>query len=171
MLANRRAIDPQAKALWDHEITRRVLAFFDETEIPDWGVYWPLAGEPDLHALYQQLGKRGVRLFLPVVLKADAPLGFAAWTPGEPMHKDSKGIAVPEKLRLGQRPELLLIPCLAFNDDKYRLGYGGGFYDRTLAVTEPPLTLGVGYDCMRAQFDGETHDVALDIMITERNTW
>lgn len=171
MLAARRAIDPRDKASWDDAIGARLLALLDRTERRDWGVYWPLKGEPDLMAAYPLLAERGVRLYLPVVVERDAPLAFAAWTPGEGMHKDSMGIAVPESLRLGERPDLLLIPCLGWNKDKYRLGYGGGFYDRTLAQPQPPLTVGVGYACGEAAFASEAHDVALDMMITERNSW
>lgn len=176
MLAARRAIDPRDKASWDDAIGARLLALLEnidliERERRDWGVYWPLKGEPDLMAAYPLLAERGVRLYLPVVVERDAPLAFAAWTPGEGMHKDSMGIAVPESLRLGERPDLLLIPCLGWNKDKYRLGYGGGFYDRTLAQPQPPRTVGVGYACGEAAFASEAHDVALDMMITERNSW
>jgi 5,10-methenyltetrahydrofolate synthetase len=171
MLAQRRAIDPRDKTSWDDAIGARLLALLERLPQRDWGVYWPLKGEPDLMTAYPLLAARGVRLYLPVVVERDAPLAFAAWTPGEGMHKDSMGIAVPESLRLGYKPNLLLIPCLGWNKEKYRLGYGGGFYDRTLAQPEPPLTVGVAYACMQTSFASEAHDVALDLMITERNSW
>jgi 5-formyltetrahydrofolate cyclo-ligase len=171
MLAARRALDPRDKASWDDAIGARLLTLREQVAQRDWGVYWPLKGEPDLMAAYRLLAERGVRLYLPVVIERDAPLAFSAWTPGEGMHKDSMGIAVPERLRLGDKPDLLLIPCLGWNQDKYRLGYGGGFYDRTLAQPAPPLTVGVGYACGETAFACEAHDVALDTMITERNSW
>lgn len=169
MLAQRRAIDPHDKASWDEAIRARLLGMLGQVAARDWGVYWPLKGEPDLTAAYAELAGRGVRLYLPVVLERDAPLAFSRWTPGEAMHQDSMGIAVPQHLRIGAKPELLLIPCLAWNQEKFRLGYGGGFYDRTLALPEPPMTVGVGYACMQAAFSSEAHDIALDRMITERS--
>lgn len=171
MLAARRAIDPRDKTAWDDAIGARLLHLLERIEQRDWGVYWPLAGEPDLMPAYRLLAERGVRLYLPVVVERDAPLAFAAWTPGEGMHKDSMGIAVPESLRMGGKPDLLLIPCLGWNEQRFRLGYGGGFYDRTLALPDPPLTVGVGYACMEAEFPSEVHDIALDIMMTERASW
>ena len=65
------------------------------------------------------------------------------------------------------RPPVLLIPCLGFNAQGYRLGYGGGYYDRTLAGAPRPQTVGVAYACLRADFASAPHDVALDLVITE----
>lgn len=131
------------------------------------GVYWPLRGEPDLAAAYAALAVAGVALVLPVVLARDAPLAFAAWTPGEPMTVDAMGVAVPAALRMVAAPPLLLVPCLGFNAQGYRLGYGGGYYDRTLAALPRPRTAGVVYACMLAGFGAAAHDVALDAVLTE----
>ncbi|MFP5391675.1 MAG: 5-formyltetrahydrofolate cyclo-ligase [Gammaproteobacteria bacterium] len=169
--AQRAGFDPAHKARLDEQLCARVLALFADIELRSWGVFWPLKGEPDLFPAYEALAQRGVELFLPVVLKRDAPLDFCRWTPGETMHKDAMGIAVPEQLRLAPTPELLLIPCLGWNRAKFRLGYGGGFYDRTLAVAKPPFTVGVGYADLEAEFPTQTHDVALDVLVTERATW
>jgi 5,10-methenyltetrahydrofolate synthetase len=62
----------------------------------------------------------------------------------------------------------VLLPCVGFNGQRMRLGYGGGFYDRTLAAVPRPLALGVAYSCARADFAGEAHDIALDAIFTER---
>jgi 5,10-methenyltetrahydrofolate synthetase len=64
-------------------------------------------------------------------------------------------------------PQALLIPCVGFNRNKIRLGYGGGFYDRTLAPLSRPRTVGIAYSCGLAEFDGAAHDIALDAVITE----
>jgi 5-formyltetrahydrofolate cyclo-ligase len=168
LLALRRALDAGLVARWDAAIGARVLDWCEGAGIGELGVYWPLEGEPDLRAAYAALAARGVRLALPVVLEKAAPLGFSAWTPGEPMVKDGMGVAVPAQLRLGARPAALLVPCLGFNAARLRLGYGGGFYDRTLAATPRPATLGVAYSCLAAQFDGDAHDIALDAIVTEQ---
>ncbi len=171
LLALRRNIEPASRARWDAALCGNLLALHEQTGFADLAVYVPLAGEPDLAAAYAQLAGRGVRLHLPVVLARGAALGFSAWTPGEAMHVDAMGIAVPAHLRLGDVPGTLLIPCLGWNREKFRLGYGGGFYDRTLAAPGRPLTIGVSYAMLEADFRSEAHDIALDIMITERNSW
>ncbi len=169
LLATRSAIAPQQKALWDARICARVLAWWEARGTPDdtLGVYWPLRGEPDLNAAYAALAARGVALALPVVLARDAALGFAAWTPGEPLLRDAMGVAVPATQRLLARPAALLIPCLGFNGARFRLGYGGGYYDRTLERAPRPATVGVAYACLAAQFASAPHDVALDLVLTE----
>lgn len=167
LLARRRALSADNRAAADALIGERVAAWCAQRQVKNLGVYWPLRGEPDLSASYAELARLGVALSLPVVLERDAPLRFAAWTPGEAMHKDTMGIAVPEQLRFGPLPAALLVPCLGFNAGKFRLGYGGGFYDRTLALSPRPLTLGVAYAALAAAFDGQAHDIALDAIATE----
>ena len=171
LLALRRTdLEPLQKAQWDAAIGARVLAWCyaqQESTHGSIGVYWPLRGEPDLSPAYAELANSGVRLSLPVVLARDAALGFAEWVPGEAMVKDKMGVAVPAVLRMVERPPALLIPCLGFNAARYRLGYGGGFYDRTLEATPRPRTVGVAYACQQAQFASAAHDVALDLIITE----
>ncbi len=163
----RAGIHPALKAQWDAAIGAQLLAWWRTQPVPALGVYWPLRGEADLSLAYAELARSGVRLALPVVLARDAPLGFADWTIGEAMVKDEMGVAVPADLRLVQRPPALLVPCLGFNAEGYRLGYGGGYYDRTLAAPPRPLTLGIAYECLAAQFASAPHDVALDKIITE----
>ena len=170
LAARRGALDPLQKAAWDAAIGARVLAWWGAEMVDSSlsiGVYWPLRGEPDLSSAYAALAAGGTRLALPVVLARGAALGFAAWTPGEAMVKDAMGVAVPASLRMVARPPALLIPCLGFNDELYRLGYGGGYYDRTLTAPPRPKTAGVAYACLRAAFAGEPHDVALDVVLTE----
>ncbi len=167
LLQRRRGLDQALKAAWDRQIGAAVLAWCQAHDTATLGVYWPLPGEPDLHPLYGELARLGVALVLPVVLERAAPLGFAAWTPGQPMHKDRMGVAVPLELQMVAAPPVLLVPCLGFNAQRFRLGYGGGYYDRTLEAQPRPVTLGVAYACMQAEFGGAAHDVALDRIVTE----
>ena len=169
LLAARRALPEATRSSWDAAIAQRLLAWCANENIADIGVYWPLHGEPDLHAAYAQLAARGVALSLPVVLEKHAPLAFASWTPGEPMVKDGMGVAVPARLRLIPAPPALLVPCLGFNAERYRLGYGGGYYDRTLEHAPRPLTLGIAYGCLQAAFASGPYDIALDHIMTEGN--
>lgn len=169
LLAARRTIDSATRAAWDQAIGEQVVAWWKAAQPVALGVYWPLRDEPDLHAAYAELERLGARLLLPVVVQKDAALEFADWRIGEEMVKDAMGVAVPAELRLQTAyPPALLVPCLGFNPLGYRLGYGGGFYDRTLARYEPrPQTLGIAYQCLQVPFDSDGHDVALDRIITE----
>ena len=168
--AQRASLDGPGKREHDRRIGEQVLAWWRRTRPPLLAVYWPLSGEPDLGETYAELARAGAMLALPVVVQRHAALAFAAWTPGEAMSVDPMGIAVPHELRTVARPPALLVPCLGFNEDGYRLGYGGGFYDRTLADPPRPFTLGIAYACQQAQFESDSHDVPLDTVITERTT-
>lgn len=168
LLTARRALDAATRAAWDHAIGAQVVDWWKAARPAALGVYWPLRDEPDLHAAYAELARLGARLLLPVVVEKHAALEFAEWRIGEAMVKDAMGVAVPADLRLQDAyPPALLVPCLGFNPQGYRLGYGGGFYDRTLARSPRPQTLGIAYQCLRIQFDSDGHDVALDRIVTE----
>lgn len=172
LAARRAAIAAADKAVWDAAIGEKLLAWWDQQQQQQHdtlGVYWPLKGEVDLSPAYDALAARGVRLVLPVVVARHAALGFTAWTPGEAMHKDAMGVAVPQDLRMVACPPALLVPCLGFDAAGFRLGYGGGYYDRTLAALPRPLTAGIAYACQQAQFASLAHDVPLDIILTEKN--
>ena len=166
----RGALDPAIKVQWDAHIGAQVIAWWRLRQMDTVGVYWPLAGEPDLRAAYAELALAGVRLALPVVMERDAPLAFTEWQLDEPMLADEMGVAVPATLRFVERPPALLIPCLGFNTENYRLGYGGGYYDRTLELVPRPLTLGIAYSNQEAQFGHGPHDVPLDAIVTERSS-
>jgi 5-formyltetrahydrofolate cyclo-ligase len=163
----RGGIDAAIKVQWDAQIGAQIVAWWRLRQTASIGVYWPLAGEPDLRAAYAELAAAGVRLLLPVVMERNAPLAFAEWTPGEAMIPDQQGVQVPAQLRFVERPPALLIPCLGFDADGYRLGYGGGYYDRTLAGTPRPHTLGIAYSSQQAVFPHDVYDVALDVIVTE----
>jgi 5-formyltetrahydrofolate cyclo-ligase len=165
LLANRQAIAVEVRRQWDDAIGDRVVQWCAGNPGQTLGVYWPIRGEPDLRTIYTDLAVRGVRLALPVVVAKDAPLKFVAWKPGDPMIEDTFGVAVPAATHEVQ-PEALLVPCVGFNEQCVRLGYGGGFYDRTLAVSRS-VAVGIGYSCCLADFDAAPHDIALDAIITE----
>ncbi len=168
LLTARRALDATTRAAWDHAIGAQVVAWWKAAQPAALGVYWPLRDEPDLHPAYAELARLGARLLLPVVVARDQALEFAEWRIGEAMVKDAMGVAVPADLRLqAAYPPALLVPCLGFNPQGYRLGYGGGFYDRTLAREPRPQTLGIAYQCLQVPFARDDHDLALDRIVTE----
>ena len=165
--AERAGLDGPGKRERDLRIGEQVVAWWRRTRPSLLAVYWPLSGEPDLAETYALLAREGALLALPVVVRRHAALEFAAWTPGEAMVLDPMGVAVPAALRTVARPPALLVPCLGFNESGYRLGYGGGFYDRTLADGIRPATLGIAYACQATVFAVDSHDVPLDLVVTE----
>ncbi|MEZ5728791.1 MAG: 5-formyltetrahydrofolate cyclo-ligase [Burkholderiaceae bacterium] len=129
------------------------------------GVYYPIRGEPDLRALYACWQSAGLRLALPVVTGLDRPLRFCRWSVGSRLIRSPLGVPEPEHC-VPVVPAALLIPCVAFSPSGHRLGYGGGFYDRTLANFDG-FTLGVAYDEDEwPGFAAESHDRALDLIVT-----
>ena len=134
------------------------------------GAYWPIKGEFDaLPALYRwSEAAPGRRIGLPVINRDTKQLRFHVWYPGCPMEEDAYGIPKPKDTEAFE-PELLLVPCVGYGPKGLRLGYGGGFYDRTLADLRPrPFTVGVGYAHGHVPWlEGEPHDVPLDAMLVE----
>ena len=134
------------------------------------GAYWPIKGEFDaLPALYRwSEAEAGRRIGLPVIDRETRQLRFHVWYPGCPMEDDAYGIPKPKDTERFE-PQLLLVPCVGFGPGGVRLGYGGGFYDRTLAALHPqPVTIGVGYQHGFVPWlKAEAHDVPLDAILTE----
>ena len=132
------------------------------------GFYWPVRGEPDLRpVLAAWLAADPQRAAALPVIEGER-MRFHAWTPATLMGRGAYGIAVPHDTPQVQ-PAALLVPCVGFDAAGYRLGYGGGWYDRTLAALDPrPRTLGVAYEaCRLASIAPEPHDVALDAVLTD----
>ena len=168
LLAARRALDAETRALAAIAIGLKLQRWCATHQTKQLGVYWPIAAEPDLRASFAVLQQQGVQLALPIVTGRDAPLQFARWVPGQAMRRDEFGVQVPAEPELVPLPGVLLIPCVGFNAQRFRLGYGGGFYDRTLACTPRPATLGIAYGCLQAEFTADAHDIALDQILTEK---
>jgi 5-formyltetrahydrofolate cyclo-ligase len=132
------------------------------------GFYWPFRGELDLRPLAADVVARGARAALPAVVARAQPVEFRAWTPGMTLAPDAVGIPAPPP-GAATRPAILLVPLLGFDEAGYRLGYGGGYYDRTLAALgRKPLVVGVGYALGRLPtIRPQPHDVAMDAIATE----
>ncbi len=135
------------------------------------GFCWPMKNEPDLLPLlaaWQAAGSTSFAALLPVVVDAKAALAFRAWTPDTPMADDRYGIPTPTTGDF-LVPQALLIPLVAFDAAGFRLGYGGGFFDRTLTSLNPrPLAIGVGFELCRVDtIRPEPHDQRLDAIVTE----
>jgi 5-formyltetrahydrofolate cyclo-ligase len=160
-------LDRHARAVQLQEVLRVWLVSRPETAI---GAYWPIKGEFDaLPALFRWTeGGPGRRIGLPVMNRETKQLTFHVWYPGCEMEEDAYGIPKPKGTeRFG--PSMLLVPCVGYGPKGVRLGYGGGFYDRTLASLSPrPFTAGLAYahgfvPWLRA----EAHDMPLDAVLNE----
>lgn len=130
------------------------------------GVYYPVQNEPDLQGLYKTLSAQGVQLSLPVIVDKNAPLQFLQWIPGDTLIEGAHGIAIPEEQKICS-PQAVLIPCVGFTSSRYRLGYGGGFFDRTLSHSPSLYSIGIAYSCQMTDFDVGQYDVPLDCIVTE----
>jgi 5-formyltetrahydrofolate cyclo-ligase len=164
------------------EVLRVWLARREDTTV---AAYWPIKGEFDpLPALFRWTeGAEGAlrdngrpriedgpprRIGLPVMNRETKQLRFHLWYPGCPMEEDAYNIPKPSGTDM-LVPTLMLVPCVGFGPGGVRLGYGGGFYDRTLATLEPrPYTVGLGFaHGFVPWLQAEPHDVPLDAMLTE----
>ncbi len=131
--------------------------------------YWPIKGEPDLRPLMADLHADGVVVALPIVEVKAAPLVFRRWTPETAMVRGDWNIPVPPPEAEALRPEIALAPLVGWDPAGYRLGYGGGYFDRTLAALDPrAVAIGIGFEAARiATIHPQPHDVVLDAILTE----
>lgn len=131
--------------------------------------YWPIKGEPDLRPILAALHRSGVTIALPVVETRAAPLVFRRWTPETKMVRGDWNIPVPPPDFDVLTPDIALAPCLGWTDDCFRLGWGGGYFDRTLAVLAPrPLTIGIALAMAHLPtIYPQPHDIPLDLILTE----
>lgn len=130
-------------------------------------VYWPIKAEPDLRPWMHAASERGLCVALPVALALGQALVFREWRPGAEMTRGLWNIPYPADGAL-VAPTVVLAPLLGFDGDCFRLGYGGGFFDRTLAALDPkPLTIGVGYatGALRT-IHPQPHDIPMDWIVT-----
>jgi len=135
------------------------------------GFCWPHRGEIDPRFAVRIARNRGVVAALPVVVGKGRPLEFRLWWPGAPMRRGALGIPHPEGTA-AVVPDVLLIPLVAFDARGYRLGYGGGYFDRTLAAIEPrPIAIGLAAARFRlATVHPQPHDLPMDFVVTEDGT-
>ncbi|MEL0106187.1 MAG: 5-formyltetrahydrofolate cyclo-ligase [Rhodospirillales bacterium] len=136
--------------------------------------FWPIHDEIDIRPLMIELSKAGLTCSLPVVDQKNSPLIFRQWQLGEPLKEDELGLHQPREDAPLVAPHILIVPLLAFDADGNRLGWGGGYYDRTLAAfreTSNILTVGVGFSLQQVdKLPQDRHDQRLDFMVTEKGS-
>lgn len=131
--------------------------------------YWPIKGEPDLRPVMADLHAAGARLALPVVETKAAPLVFRRWTPETRMVRGDWNIPVPPPESPSLAPDIVLAPLVGWDGAGYRLGYGGGYFDRTLAALVPrPFAIGIGLRAAKLPtIYPQPHDIPLDVILSD----
>lgn len=132
-------------------------------------IYWPICGEPDLRAWSVELGAGGHLRALPVAAHRAAPLIYREWRQDTLLSPDAMKIPAPAE---GPNliPDIIIAPMVGFDDARYRLGYGGGLLDLTLATMQPrPRTIGIAYaNALLPTIYPQPHDIPLDAVVTDR---
>lgn len=136
------------------------------------GGYWPMGTEMDVRPALVALDRIGVLQCLPEVSAKDRPLRFRAWSPSEPLVEGDHGTFHPCATEPLMRPDVVLVPLLAFDKRGYRIGWGGGYYDRTLELlrkTGDVTAIGVAYSAQEVdQVPTDDYDQPVDWIITEQ---
>jgi len=168
LLARRVAVTADQRREWNEIIERLLLEAFPVLRQSMVGFYWPFQGEFDPRFAIRRLREQGARAALPVVVQKSTPLQFREWWPGAPMTKGVFDLPIPDGTEV-VRPQALFIPPIGFDARGYRLGYGGGYFDRTLAAAVPqPLKIGVAFELSRIPtIQPQPHDVPMDFIVTE----
>jgi 5-formyltetrahydrofolate cyclo-ligase len=168
LLAARQAMTVAARKAASSAIQVRLEALAGALAGRTVSAYWPLRGEPDLRPWLAGLHQQGVRCAMPLVVARGAPLRFRPWYPGCRMDKGFWDIPVPAEGPF-VTPDLLIAPVVGFDPQCYRLGYGGGYFDRTLVtLANGYRALGVGYEAAALEtIHPLPHDIRLQAIVTD----
>ncbi len=169
LLALRQTMPPNARHRFAEIIGAKLDAVVATRRSSVIGLFWPIKQEINLLPWAKELLRRQtVVLCLPVVVKPKAPLEYWRWNQGDQLARGIWNIPIPER-RDVVSPDLMLAPLVGFDRANYRLGYGGGYFDRTLAaLKQRPMVIGVGYDFSAVEtIFPQSHDVPMDAVLTE----
>jgi len=163
--------EPSERGRLGRLIVERLRDLVDVSTYPVLGIYWPIRGEIDAREIARRHVAAGGQVALPVVVTKAAPVEFWQWTPGMRMQRGLWNIPIPRKSQVVV-PNALIVPMVGFDRACFRLGYGGGYYDRTLAAAAPrPHTIGIAYaDAELTNIYPQPHDIRMDVIVTEQST-
>ena len=168
LIAARLAISADARAAMSQRIAEGLDAAIGDIAGRMVSLYWPFRGEPDLRPWMASVNERGGRTALPIVVEKGAAADLPRLRPGDRLEKGVWNIPIPAE---GDPvlPDIVISPIVGIDPRNYRLGYGGGFFDRTLAAMPfKPLVIGVGYEMQRiATIYPQPHDIPMDRLVTE----
>ena len=171
--ANRLAVTADARARMADALSDHLRTFLDQHfgDIEGHVIsgYWPIKGELDLRPFLSAMHEKGAFIALPVVETRAAPLVFRRWFPGMKMERGHWNIPVPPETSERLIPRVALSPLVGWDDAGFRLGYGGGYFDRTLAAINPrPLVIGVGFQSAHIPtIYPQPHDIPMSAIVTE----
>lgn len=154
-------------------LSANFFSYFGPTRNVSIGLYWPFRQEIDVTHLLNQLYAAGCFCLLPAIIRWDKPLQFREWKPGDVLNSSRFGTFEPPETCSVGTPEILITPLLAFDKTGYRLGYGGGYYDRTLATLRNHfsiLAVGAAYEGQKVESVPHNNlDQRLDAVVTEKS--
>lgn len=167
LIERRKAMPAEAQRESNERIGALLLEGFPLLEGKTLGFYWPFKGEVDPRVALLRLRERGTRAALPVVVAKAEALEFREWYPGVESDPGVFGLPVPRTPKV--LPDAVLMPPVGFDAAGYRLGYGGGYFDRTLASLAPrPLAIGIARELSRIEtIHPQPWDVPMDFVVTE----
>ncbi len=168
LIARREQASPADRQHWNASITAYLESGFEPLGRLTIGFCWPYKGEFDARFAIRTFRQRGAAAALPAVVNKTGPLEFRLWWPGAPMTPGVYAIPVPDGTQ-PVVPDAAIVPMNGFDEHGYRLGYGGGYFDRTLAAAVPhPIAIGVSYELARMPtIYPQAHDIAMDFVVTE----
>jgi 5,10-methenyltetrahydrofolate synthetase len=170
LLAMRQAMPVEERQRATQLVVARLGGFVATRKYTTIGLYWPIKLEINLLPWADALAREfGTILCLPVVVAQKTPLEYWRWSQGEPLDRGFWDIPIPARREVVV-PDLMLAPLVGFDSANYRLGYGGGYFDRTLAsLGQRPMVVGVGHDfsALKTIFP-QPYDIPMDAVVTER---
>jgi 5,10-methenyltetrahydrofolate synthetase len=168
LIARRAATPDTRRKEWNERITQHLVAAFEMPPDTVVGYCWPYKGEFDARYAIRHWRERGAAAALPEVVASKTPLQFRRWWPGSPMKPGVYDIPVPDGTEI-LVPDVAIVPMNAFDACGFRLGYGGGFFDRTLeALASRVVAIGVSYETLRVPtIRPQPHDLPMDFVVTE----
>jgi 5-formyltetrahydrofolate cyclo-ligase len=172
LISQREAVDLQTRETWRKSMDQYLERGFPGLNRGVLALCWPYRGEYDARHLAARLRRAGATTALPVIVAPRAPLVFREWHPGVRLGDGPLGIPFPMDSPQVQ-PDVVLLPMVGFDSRGYRLGYGGGYFDRTMAaISRRPLLIGVAHEL--AKLDSvfpQPHDVPVDYVVTEQGIY
>ncbi len=168
LIRRRMALSPDTRRTLSERGCTRLAQAVDLSAFRILGFCWPIRGEFDVRGIAKEHIASGGLVALPVVVEKAAPVEFWRWHPGAPMQRGIWNIPIP-KQRDVLLPDAVIVPLVGFDERGFRLGYGGGYFDRTLAAAVPrPYAIGLGYaDSALRTIYPQAHDIPMNLVVTD----
>lgn len=172
LIARREAVSLTQHQAWNKTMTSFLLTAFAPLAGVTIGFCWPYRNEFDARFAIRHFREHGASAALPAVVDKSGPLQFRKWWPGAPMVAGVYDIPVPDGTETVY-PDAVIVPMNGYDEQGYRLGYGGGYFDRTLSAATPrPLVIGTGYEFSRLPtICPQPHDIAMEFIVTESGVY